>query len=287
MNKVLVTGGNGQLASSLKDAVVEYPKFDFVFKSSEALDITSEQQMATVFEEEQPNFCINCAAYTAVDKAESDEEKAININTNGASNIAKACVLHKAKLIHISTDFVFDGKTSVPYKEEDQTNPLGVYGQSKLDGESAIEKILKEHFILRTSWLYSEYGRNFVKTMLRLGDNKKELKVVNDQIGSPTYASDLAAAILLIINKNTDKYGIYHFSNEGSTTWFGFAKKIFELSSFDNRIHPVTTEEYPTQAKRPFYSVLNTDKIKKTFDLKIANWEDSLKKCLIKLDKET
>jgi len=284
MNKVLVTGGKGQLATCIKDVTSNFSEHNFVFKDSNEIDITNASQVEAFFEKEELHFCVNCAGYTNVDRAESEPEIAKKINVNGTHILAEVCAKHKVKLIHISTDFVFDGRTTSPYLEDDKTNPLGVYGRTKLDGELAVKKVLKEHYIVRTSWLYSEYGNNFVKTMLRLGDEKKKVKVVNDQVGAPTYAGDLAIAILQIIKKNTDKYGIYHFSNAGSISWFDFAARIFERGGLKGHLLPTTTAEYPTLAKRPGYSVLNTHKIENTFDLNIPKWQDSLEQCFKKLN---
>jgi len=285
MSKVLVTGGNGQLAGCIKDVTLEITDHSFIFKDSGELDITNKFQIDTYFANERLDFCVNCAGYTAVDKAETESDEAKSVNTDGVRKLAEICAKYEVKLIHISTDFVFDGNTNSPYKEEDSTNPINVYGQTKLGGELAIKVILKQHFIIRTSWLYSEYGTNFMKTMLRLGAEQREVRVVDDQVGVPTYAADLANTILQIINKNTDKYGLYHFSNANSTSWFGFAAEIFKSKALKTHLIPITTKEYSVPAKRPAYSVLNTAKIKKTFDLKIPNWKDSLKECLNKLDK--
>jgi len=284
MKKVLVTGANGQLATCIKDVGYTAPEHHFVFKNSTQLDITNQEQIAAVFEEEQPSFCINCAGYTAVDQAETDRSTAEKINTEGPRNLAKACKEYGLVLIHISTDFVFDGNKTNPYTETDATNPLGVYGLSKFWGEQAIIEELNEYFILRTSWLYSEYGHNFMKTMLRLQAENAEIRVVNDQVGSPTYAGDLAISIIALIKKNTQQFGCYHYSNEGATSWYGFAQKIFEFTGLSANLLPKKTAETVTAAKRPAYSVLNSNSIKNTFEIEIASWENSLRRCLHKLN---
>lgn len=280
MIKIIVTGGNGQLARCIKDVAKALSEYTFIFSDSNALDITNTEQITAIFNKEQPNFCINCAGYTAVDKAELEPEDAKLINTLGVKFLAEACAKFGTKLIHISTDFVFDGTATTPYKEDDETNPLGVYGQTKLDGEGVIKALLKEHYIIRTSWLYSEYGHNFMKTILQLGGEKDEIKVVVDQLGTPTNARDLANVVLEIIVKNTEKYGVYHFSNAGSTSWFEFAEKIVALAGLQSTILPISTAQYSAMAKRPKYSVLNTEKIQNTFHIKTLHWLDSLKSVL-------
>ncbi len=285
MNKIVVTGGNGQLASCIKDVVLQYPQYNFAFKSSDELDISNRDEVHKLFEEERPIFCINCAGYTSVDKAESEPEKAIKSNVYGAHNLADACAENQVKLIHISTDFVFDGTKTVPYVEDDVVNPLGVYGETKLEGEMAIRERLREHFIIRTSWLYSEYGSNFMKTILRLGVEKEAIQIVSDQVGSPTYAGDLADTIIQIVNKNTDKYGTYHYCNQGSVSWYGFAKEILALYALDCTLVPILSEAYRTAAQRPAYSVLDQGKIETSFKLNIPEWKHSLGLAINKLKK--
>ena len=226
------------------------------------------------FQKIKPYYCINAAAYTAVDKAESDSENAYRVNVVGAANIAEVCNKYNTVLLHVSTDFVFDGNKTTPYTEDDETNPHGVYGITKRDGEIEIQKILREHYIIRTSWLYSQYGNNFMKTMLRLAGERSSLGVVNDQTGTPTHAVDLAETIMAIITSGKKDYGVYHYSNEGETTWYGFAKKIFEVNDIAIDLKPIPTEAYPTPAKRPIYSVLDKSKIKKAFGIQISNWQD-------------
>jgi dTDP-4-dehydrorhamnose reductase len=279
---VLVTGANGQLGQALQSIANKFLDIKFVFCDSTTLDITNKENIDLIFEKYAPGFCINAAAYTAVDKAESEPEKAYLINVEGVKNLAEVCKNSHTKLLHISTDFVFDGTKNTPYAEEDFPNPTGVYGITKLKGEQVIQEILEEHFIIRTSWVYSEYGHNFMKTMLRLANEKDSISVVNDQIGTPTHAVDLAEVLLKIISTNnqqptTNNYGTYHFSNEGQCSWYDFAKKIFELNHVTIDLKPIPTASFPTPAKRPSYSVLDKTKIKTTFGLTINPWEESLK----------
>ena len=276
--KILVTGGSGQLGQCLQELVKARSKdaIEFVFKSSSMLDITNGKALSEDFNTNQYRYCINCAAYTQVDKAETEIDLARQINSRGAKNLAQACNEVGATLIHISTDFVFSGKVQVPYTENDICHPLSIYGQTKLEGEEAIRVLLPHHVILRTSWLYSEYGNNFMKTMLRLGNERDSLSIINDQKGSPTYAKDLAAAVLHIISLDTVAYGTYHFSNEGITTWYGFAKKIFEVANIDIDLTPIPTSAYPTPAVRPKYSVLDKSKIKNKLGIQPLHWEERL-----------
>ena len=274
---VLVTGASGQLGQALQSISRNYTDIDFHFFNSTALNITDLEQCKTVFNTIKPDFCINAAAYTAVDKAESEPEKARLINVVGPRNLAQVCKENDTVLIHISTDFVFDGTATKPYTEEDIPNPSGVYGQTKLDGEKAIQNILEKYFIIRTSWVYSEFGNNFMKTMLRLGSERDVLSVVNDQIGTPTNAVDLAKALLEIIKSDKKDFGIYNYSNEGQCSWYDFAKKIFEINKIEIDLQPIPTLAYPTPAKRPAFSVLDKSKIKKVFGVEILEWEVSLK----------
>lgn len=285
---VLVTGANGQLGQSLQFIAPNYPDLHFVFCSSSDLDISNAENCQAVFSKLKPNYCINAAAYTAVDKAESEPEKAHLINVIGAQNLAEVCKQYTTVLLHISTDFVFDGNrdvtssaVEVPYTENDIPNPTGVYGQTKLDGEKAIQATFDNYFIIRTSWVYSQFGNNFMKTMLRLASERESFSVVNDQIGTPTNAVDLADALVKIIQYcqtvPVEVYGIYNFSNEGQCSWYDFAQKIFEINNKNIDLKPIPTSSFPTSAKRPKYSVLDKTKIKSTFGLEIKNWEDSLK----------
>jgi dTDP-4-dehydrorhamnose reductase len=279
---VLVTGANGQLGQSLQFIEKNYANIEFIFCDSKTLDIINYDNVNNVFEQYKPDFCINTAAYTAVDKAEAESEKAYSINVLGAQNLAKLCKINNTVLLHVSTDFVFDGNKTTPYTELDIPNPTGVYGQTKLDGELAIQDIWEKHFIVRTSWVYSQFANNFMKTMLRLGSERDSLSVVDDQIGTPTNAVDLAEVLVTIITEhskgNTEHYGVFNFSNEGQCSWFDFAKKIFELNNINIDLKPIPTTSYPTPAKRPAYSVLDKSKIKKVFEIGINNWETSLKR---------
>lgn len=285
---VLVTGANGQLGQAIQFISDNHPEIDFKFCSSSDLDITSKENCQLVFTKFKPDYCINAAAYTAVDKAESEPEKAHLINVIGAKNLAEVCKEFATILLHVSTDFVFDGTSTVlsvtnGYTEEDIPNPTGVYGQTKLDGEKAIQETFDNYFIIRTSWVYSQFGNNFMKTMLRLASERDGLSVVSDQIGTPTNAVDLAEVLLKIIltdkrQQTTDNYGIYNFSNEGQCSWYDFAKKIFEVNNISINLQPIPTSAYPTPAKRPAYSVLDKSKIKRVFGVEVKNWEESLKK---------
>ncbi|WP_294733570.1 dTDP-4-dehydrorhamnose reductase [uncultured Flavobacterium sp.] len=274
---VLVTGGSGQLGQALQALVPNYKEIQFHFANSSEADVTSKESLEAIFNRVNPDFCINAAAYTAVDKAESEADKAHLINVVGVKNLAEVCKEHNAALIHISTDFVFDGNKTTPYTEEDETNPQGVYGLTKRQGEQEIEKILEAHYIVRTSWLYSEYGNNFMKTMIRLGNERDALSVVNDQTGTPTNANDLADAVLQIIASGKQHYGIYHYSNEGVATWYDFAKKIFENNNIKIDLQPIVTKQYPTPAKRPIYSVMDKSKIKQAFGIEVPNWDARVK----------
>jgi len=279
---VLVTGASGQLGQSLQFIAKNYPQIDFHFYNSSELNITDLENCKTIFSKVKPGYCINAAAYTAVDKAENEPEKAYSVNVTGAENLAKVCKGFDAVLLHISTDFVFDGNAAKPYTEAAVPNPTGVYGQTKLDGEKAIQKLWEKHIIIRTSWVYSQFGNNFMKTMLRLGVERDSISVVNDQIGTPTNAVDLAEVLVKIIlsddrQPTTDNFGIFHFSNEGQCSWYEFAKKIFDIHKIEIDLRPIPTSSYPTPAKRPGYSVLDKSKIKAVFGIKICDWENSLK----------
>lgn len=277
---VLVTGANGQLGQSLQFISGKYPEIDFVFCDSKTVDITQKEGIYLVFNKVKPDFCINTAAYTAVDKAESEPEKAFEINAIGVKNLAEVCLDFNTKLIHVSTDFVFDGAKKTPYTEDDSTNPKSVYGQTKLEGEKVVQAILKDYFIVRTSWVYSQFANNFMKTMLRLGAERDHLSVVDDQIGTPTNAVDLAEALIKIIKSDKKTFGIYNFSNEGSCSWFDFAKKIFEINKVTIDLQPIPTTQFPTPAERPKFSVLDKTKIKTVFGIAIKTWEESLNKTI-------
>ena len=281
--KIVVLGASGQLGSCLKKVSEEKNISDISFPSEQDGNILDKDLLEKLFTVEKPLFVINCAAYTAVDKAEDEQDICRKVNRTGAANIAEACARHNATLVHISTDFVFKGDVPKLLSETDPTEPENIYGLTKLEGEQDIAEILDKHFIIRTSWLYSEYANNFVKTMLRLGQERDQLGVIVDQVGSPTYAIDLAATVLDVIASDSDAYGIYHYSNEGVTSWYDFAKTIFDISNTSVLLNPVKTSEYVTKAVRPAYSVMDKTKIKKTFGIQIPYWRDSLVVCLGKL----
>ncbi|MFI2744587.1 dTDP-4-dehydrorhamnose reductase [Zhouia sp. PK063] len=277
---ILVTGANGQLGSALRKLHTSFTEqFHFTFTTSADMDFSSTESMATYLADKSFNYIINCAAYTAVDQAEEERDLADKINHLAVAQLAQWCNHHKAKLIHISTDYVFDGMSQDPIPETAATAPINVYGQTKLDGERACFQMHTESIVIRTAWVYSEYGHNFVKTMLRLMQERPALNIVNDQLGSPTYAGDLAAAILTIVSGSYWKSGIYHYANGGQISWYDFAKAIQELSGYTECILTgVPSTAYPTPAKRPNYSLLNTEKIKATFHIEIPYYKDSLLK---------
>jgi len=284
MGNIVVFGASGQLGHCFK-AIAERDGIGSMhFPPETEANILDNPALKTVFEKYQPSFCINCAAYTAVDKAEDDQEMALKINKTGVENLSRHCAANGSILIHVSTDFVFKGDQSTPCNEDSLAEPVNVYGQTKLDGERAVEALLRKYFIIRTGWLYSEYGNNFVKTMLKLGAERDELKVIADQAGTPTYGMDLAACIIQIIQSNNTAFGVYHYSNEGIASWYDFAKAIFDISGTSVKVIPVKTEEYITRAARPAYSVMDKSKIKKNFGLEIPYWRDSLVSCINKLN---
>ena len=276
MKTVLVTGANGQLAKSIKDRIKHYKQFSFVFKDTLQLDITDNESVNESFGSVKFDYCINCAAYTAVDLAEQNIEKATKVNILGPKNLARACLLSKTILIHISTDYVFDSNNLSPLTETDPVNPINIYGKSKLKGEEEVINILNRHYIIRTSWLYSEYGNNFLKTIIKLSKSKDLINVVDDQIGNPTYAGDLAETILNIIDSEKDSFGIYHYTNTGGISWYNFAKEILVRTGKSTKIKAIKTKDYPTLAKRPNFSVLDTSKLHKTFGIGQRNWKSSL-----------
>ena len=281
--QILVTGANGQLGQSVKEISINYPGLDFTFVSRNELDITNQSAIVAYFQANQFDAVINCAAYTAVDLAESEIEAARLVNATATKYLAEATAEQKIPFVHISTDYVFDGTVSVPRLETDPVNPIGVYGQTKLEGEEFALAINPLTIVIRTAWVYSKYGKNFVKTMLWLFNEKEEIGVINDQIGSPTNAVDLADVVAQILSKDELVYGIYNYSNEGECSWFEFASKIKELSNSSIKINPIPTSAYPTPAKRPSYSLLDKTKIKETYKISIPNWEQSLKKELTTL----
>ena len=281
MRNILVTGANGQLANCIKDIEKQYEGLNIIYTDYQELNICDSNQLDAFFKSNQKiDYCINCAAYTAVDKAEIEFDKAFEINSTGAKNLAIVCSKQGVVLIHISTDFVFDGQKTEPYNEIDVPNPINVYGASKLKGEVEIQKILKEHFIIRTSWLYSAYGNNFMKTMLKLADTSDQINVVSDQIGSPTNANNLSKFLIEIITSSSNNFGVYHYSSEGQTSWYGFAKAIFESYKLPTRVIPISSSQHSTAAIRPKYSVLGTEKVKETFNIETPEWEVSIKKAI-------
>jgi dTDP-4-dehydrorhamnose reductase len=286
MSNVLVFGASGQLGSCLQFVSNQNNQTNIIFLPEEEADILNTAVLKTVFEQYSPAYCINCAAYTAVDKAEDDIDIARKVNKDGAANLAKLCKEHSTTLIHVSTDFVFEGNLPKLLEETDDAKPINIYGLTKLEGEQEIEAVLDKYYILRTSWLYSEHGNNFVKTMLKLGKERDQLGIIADQIGTPTYAIDLAKTILHIISNDNQQYGIYHYSNEGVTSWYDFAKAIFELGEVDVKARPLKTSEYPTKAIRPAFSVMDKSKIKNTFALEIPYWRESLEVCMSRLGKD-
>lgn len=284
MSNILVTGSKGQLGSEIKELSSTYPH-NFFFTDRETLDVTDQEAIKNFVTQNNIDVIINCAAYTAVDKAESDEVMADAINHVAVKYLASIAKEKNIKLIHISTDYVFDGTNYKPYSEDDNTNPKSVYGSTKLAGEQAMIDIDPANsIIIRTSWVYSSFGANFVKTMLRLGREKDQLGVIFDQAGTPTYARDLAGTILEIIPKiSNSKVEIYNYSNEGVTSWYDFAKEIMSMAKLECHVNPIETKEYPTPAKRPHFSLLNKSKIKNDFGIMIPYWKDSLHECVAKL----
>ncbi len=285
---ILVTGANGQLGNEFRCLEKSFPYYQFLFVSKADLAIDNFPALTDYFTNNSIDYCINCAAYTAVDKAETEMDLAYSINAEAAGNIAQLCAQYNVQLIHVSTDYVFDGNAIHPMDEQYPVHPVSVYGDSKLKGEALVLEKNPRSIIIRTSWVYSSFGNNFVKTMLRLMRERTAINVVQDQWGSPTYANDLAMAIMEIIKKcplpDSDAPLLYHYSNAGKINWYEFAVAIKEMIGTDCTVHPITTSEYPTAAKRPAYSVLDTSKVKARFALEIPYWKDSLKKCLALLN---
>ena len=280
---ILVTGCNGQLGNVIRDRQPRYPQIQWFNTDVAELDITDRDAVCRFIADNHIDGIINCAAYTAVDRAEDDVEKATLLNVTGPANLAAAIEQTGGWLIHISTDYVFDGNHCKPYTEDEPTNPMSVYGKTKQEAEVAVMQLCRQTMVIRTAWLYSEYGNNFVKTMIRLGREREQLKVVYDQIGTPTYAGDLADAILTIVNKGINP-GLYHFTNEGVISWYDFTKAIHELTGITTcEVLPIRSEEYPTKAHRPSFSVLDKQKIKATYGISIPYWRDSLKLTISKL----
>lgn len=284
--KILVLGADGQLGSELRELSLMYPQMEFTLLGLVDIDVTNGPALENVIASGEYQYCINCAAYTAVDKAETETEKAFNVNDKAVGYLGLLCSQHGVKPIHISTDFVFSGRKSSPYVESDPTGALGAYGASKEAGERALMQTCPDAVIFRTSWLYSSYGYNFVKTMIRLGKERDEISVVADQVGTPTYARDLASMIVeQIENGNIDSMrDIYHFSDEGVASWYDLAMAVMEFKNLPCHVKPISTEEYPTPAARPAYSVLNKSRIKEELDLTIPYWRDSLRVCIERID---
>ncbi|WP_293784026.1 dTDP-4-dehydrorhamnose reductase [uncultured Pedobacter sp.] len=285
MSRILVIGAGGQLGQCLKTVAEQRGITEIFFPAEQDANILNAEGLNNLLAREKPAYVINCAAYTAVDKAEDEVDLAKAINETGAANLASACLANSAVLVHVSTDFVFEGNVVKLLKEEDEAKPINVYGVTKLDGEKAVTSVLPAHFIIRTSWLYSEYANNFVKTMLKLGAERDELNIIADQVGTPTYAIDLANAIFDIITSSSTDYGIYHYSNEGVTSWFDFATAIFDISNTQVKANPIPGSAYPTKATRPAFSVMDKTKIKETFNLEIPYWRDSLVECIKQINK--
>lgn len=285
--KIVVTGANGQLGRSIRRLSVEHHELDFIFTDIDSLDIGNRDAVLAFAETHPVDFIVNCAAYTAVDKAEEEEEQCRRINTDAVAYLGEAAQHIGARILHVSTDYVFGGDSYMPYRESDPVSPTSVYGRTKLAGEKALSAVCPDAIIVRTAWLYSEYGHNFMKTMLRLGVERPEIRVVNDQIGSPTYAGDLAEAILSLLEKERQgeqNSGIYHYTNEGVCSWYDFAHSIIRIAGLPAKVISIPTREYPTATKRPAYSVLSKEKIKREYHWVIPHWEDSLRKCLANMN---
>lgn len=283
MKTILVTGSNGQLGSELQE-LAKSSDYQFIFTDVAELDLSKAEAIEAIFNKYSFDVCINCAAYTAVDKAEDDEATAFMVNAQAVNHLSQQCSKHDVLFIHVSTDFIFSGNGNVPLKEDDIPLPINVYGETKLAGEKAAQNNWEKSVIIRTSWVYSTFGANFVKTMKRLMDERNELGVIYDQVGTPTYARDLAQLILKVVDEaNDSNYGVYHYSNEGVVSWFDFAVAIKDLFELDCTIHPIPTEAYPTPAARPKYSVMSKQKVKDTFNISVPYWRDSLKECISKL----
>ena len=290
-SKILVTGANGQLGNELRRICKNFPGLQFIYTDVDMLDITNPDAVSVFMEASRPAIVVNCAAFTDVEGAEDNYKTARKVNSLAPQVLAAACAMQDAFLIHISTDYVFDGETNIPYTEDNETNPMSIYGQTKLEGEEKIKTVFDNYIILRTSWLYSEYGHNFIRTILSKSKENATIEVVDDQIGSPTYARDLANTIVDIIIKsilNPTAYlpGIYNYTNQGSCSWYEFAQEIVNISGINCEVKPIKSDKFPTKAKRPKYSVLDTTKIRSSFGIGIPNWKDSLKECLSNLNQK-
>lgn len=281
--KILITGSNGQLGNELRLLENHNRQHAFFFTDVEELDITNKTAVLNYVQDNQIELIINCAAYTAVDRAENDEPVARLINALAVLNLGEVASEVGAKIIHVSTDYVFSGKAFLPYKETDSPNPVSAYGRTKLEGEQLLQQACADAVIIRTAWLYSEFGNNFVKTMIRLGKERDSLNVVYDQVGSPTYAADLAAAIMTIVNADKWVAGIYHFTNEGVCSWYDFTIAIHQLAGIQCDINPIRSEQYPTPTERPHYSVLDKQKIRDTYEVNVPHWYEALQRCIEKM----
>ncbi|SKB74212.1 dTDP-4-dehydrorhamnose reductase [Salegentibacter holothuriorum] len=285
MKNILVTGAKGQLGSEIREIASQYPDFTFGFTDIAELDITDKNAVVQFIVDNNIDIIINCAAYTAVDKAESEPELAEKINNTAVKYLAEVAKKYCSSIIHISTDYVFDGKNFQPYMPDHPTDPVNMYGETKLEGEKTLKKINPSgSVIIRTSWVYSSFGNNFVKTMLRLGGERKNLNVIYDQVGVPTYAADLAKFILdNCLNLQNEEVKTYHYTNEGVCSWYDFAKEIMEVANLNCKVAPIPTASYPTRANRPFYSLMDKTSLKEEFDVEILYWKDSLKDCIEKM----
>jgi len=280
MNTILITGSHGQLGNEMQQAAKRFPAFQYIYTDVEELDICDKNALNAFVKDNNVNIIVNCAAYTAVDKAEDDVELCYKINRDAVRNIAEVAKENNVKVVHISTDYVFDGTNYLPYTEDMPVCPATVYGKSKLEGEQALLESCYQAVILRTAWLYSSFGNNFVKTMIKLGTERDSLNVIYDQIGTPTYAADLAGTILTLLSHETFVPGIYHFSDEGVCSWYDFTKSIHRIAGITCDVRPIETKDYPARTPRPNYSVLNKAKIKSTYSINIPHWEESLEKCI-------
>lgn len=287
MQTILITGSHGQLGNEMQQAAVRYPEFNYIYTDVEELDICNKAALEGFIKANSVDFIVNCAAYTAVDKAEDDVELCYKINADAVRNIGEVAAVNGIKVIHVSTDYVFDGTNHLPYTEDETVCPATIYGKSKLAGEETLLESCKESVIIRTAWLYSSFGNNFVKTMLKLGGERDSLNVIFDQIGTPTYAADLAEAILKVVSSENFVPGIYHFSDEGVCSWYDFTKTIHKIAGITTcKVNPIETKDYPARTPRPHFSVLNKAKIKSTYGITIPHWEESLEKCIHILTKK-
>ena len=280
MKTILITGSKGQLGNEMQQAATRYPQFNYIYTDVDELDICDKTALDSFVKANSVNFIVNCAAYTAVDKAEDDVELCYKINSDAVRNIGEVAALNGIKVVHVSTDYVFDGTNHIPYDEDQEVSPATVYGKSKLAGEQALLESCNEAVIIRTAWLYSSFGNNFVKTMIKLGTDRDSLNVVFDQVGSPTYAADLAEAIMKVISSENFVPGIYHFSDEGVCSWYDFTKTIHKIARITCNVQPIESKDFPARTPRPHYSVLNKAKIKSTYGITIPHWEESLEKCI-------